>query len=344
MTDKAMTKPGALTKLRGAIVRFFAARESIIFVMLLLSYGFVWLISPIFRTADNHATILRQVSQVAILSIGQTMVILSGGIDLSQGPVAALVAMVCGWAIRYWGFSPVVAIGMGLLLGILCGALNAAIVTRLRFEPAVATLTSSSLFMGVMYFLTKGVTVRSLPAAFNWLGGADIGLIPVSAVVMLILYVVMHFVLTQTRFGRHIFIIGCNKEGARLAGIDVERIQVGVYMFSGFFAALTGIMLAGRMTAAVAILGSGLMLPTIAAAVIGGTSLSGGAGSMAGTLMGTIIMAILRNAIVVLHFNIYWQDGVAGIVTVIAVLIDQLRQGTLSLENLLPRRGQVKSS
>jgi len=124
----------------------------------------------------------------------------------------------------------------------------------------------------------------------------------------------------------------------------VERIQVGVYMFSGFFAAVTGIMLTGRITSAVVVVGNGLMLPTIAAAVIGGTSLSGGVGSMAGTLMGTSIMAILRNAIVVLHLNIYWQDGVAGIVTVIAVVIDQLRQGTLSIESLLPRKRRVGSS
>jgi ribose transport system permease protein len=343
MTDKAMTAPNALSKLRGAVGRFFAVRESVIFVTLLFSYGLVWFLSPIFRTMDNHVTILRQISQIAVLSIGQTMVILSGGIDLSQGPVAALVGMLCGWSIRYWGFSPGLAIALGLLAGVACGALNAAIVTRLRFEPAVATLASSSLITGVMYYLTKGRTVYGLPAAFNWLGGADIGLVPVSFIAMVVLYLIMHFVLTQTRFGRHIHIIGCNKDAARLAGIDVERIQVGVYMFSSFFAALTGIMLTGRTTTAVTTMGSGLMLPTIAAAVIGGTSLAGGVGSMAGTLMGTSIMAILRNAIVVLHLNIYWQDGVAGIVTVIAVVIDQLRQGTLSLESLLPRKRHVRS-
>jgi ribose transport system permease protein len=294
----------------------------------------MWIVSPTFRLPFNQISILRQMTIVAVLAIGQTLAIVSGAFDLSQGAIAAMVGMLAGTAIKSWGWPPLAGVAFGLAMGVASGFFNALIITGLRFEPVVATLASSSIFAGMMYGITKGLSVVDLPPAFTWLGSGDLGPLPVAVIVMFLLYLVMHFVLTNSVLGRHIFLVGSNKEAARLAGISVERTQFTIFIISGFLSGLAGIMLVGRISAALPSMAVNLMMPTVAAAIVGGTWLSGGVGSMAGTLMGAAIMAIIRNAVVVLKVDIYLQDFVIGVATLLAVVMDLFRRGALSLDLL----------
>ncbi len=333
-------RPSASKPARNPFRRFLGIRESAVFLVLAVMYVVMWFVSPVFRARFNQVSILSQMAVFAVLAIGQTMVIVSGGFDLSQGPIAALAGMLSALSIKSWGWSPLVGIGFGLLIGLLCGIFNGVIITRLQFEPVVATLAASSIYSGIMYSMTKGNTVVDLPAQFTWLGSGDLGPLPAGVVLMFVLYALMQFVLTTSEFGRHVFLIGSNKEAARLAGINVERTQFGIFLTSALVASLGGIMLAGRISAAQPQMGANLMLPTVAAAIVGGTWLTGGVGSMFGTLMGAAIMAVLKNAIVVLRVNIYLQEFVVGLVVVAAVLIDQIRRGNLSL-NFLRRKAKA---
>ncbi len=339
--SKQTTHSSLSSRLLSKVKSFFSIRESAVFAVLLLAYVIMWAISPPFRTLNNHITILKQMTVVAVLAFGLTVVYISGGFDLSQAGIATLVGMLSGWAVSIWHWPSWLAIVFGLLLGALCGMFNALLIMRLRIEPAVVTLASSSIFMGIMYFWTKGLTISNLPRAYNWLGAASFGPVPVAVVVMFVLAVVLQWMLSRTVFGRHIFLLGNSKEAARLAGVQVERTLFGIYTIGGFVSGLAGIILSGRISASVTNMAAGMLTPTVAAVIIGGTWLSGGVGSMAGTLMGSAIMAILRNAIVVLQVDIYLQEGVVGVVTVLAVLMDLFRRKRLTLQMFLPKKRQA---
>ncbi len=335
------TDPSVTASLLSKLKSLFGFRESAVLAVLLLAYVIMWGVSPAFRTLNNHITILKQMTVVAIMAFGLTVVYISGGFDLSQAGIATLAGMLSGWAVAMWHWPSWLAVLFGILLGGLCGMFNALLIMRLRIEPAVVTLATSSIYMGIMYFWTKGLTISNLPAGYNWLGSASLGPVPVAVVVMFVLAGMLQWMLSRTVFGRHVFLLGNSKEAARLAGVRVERTLFGIYTIGGFVSGLAGIILSGRISASVTNMAAGLLTPTVAATIIGGTWLSGGVGSMAGTLMGSAIMAILRNAIVVLQVDIYLQEGVVGVITVLAVLMDLFRRKRLTLQMFLPKRRQA---
>ena len=265
------------------------------------------------------------------------LVVIAGAFDLSQAPVAGLAAMVSATVWKEWGLDPALAICVGLAVGTACGFANGLLAARFRLNPIVMTLATSSIFLSFTYFLTRGEAIVGLPESFTWLGQGQIGPVPAPIVVMLLVTLVMHLLLTRTLFGLRVLMIGGNLKASTDIGINVERVRIGVFTISGFLAALGGIVLLGRLGNALPQIGVGLLFPVVTATIVGGTLLSGGRGSMAGTLIGAAIMGIVNNALAILQFSIYLQDGAQGALVVAALLIDQMRRGELTWKMIIGR-------
>lgn len=317
--------------------RAFAVRESGVLLALILLFAVMCLISPPFRSPFNLTTILKQISVVAIVAMGQTLVVISGAFDLSQAPVAGLAAMVSAMVWKYWGWDPALAICVGLAVGATCGFANGVLAARFHLHPIVMTLATSSIFLSLTYFLTRGEAIVGLPDSFTWLGQGQIGVVPVPILVMLLVSLLMHVLLTRTLFGLRVLMIGGNLQASTDIGINVERVRIGVFTISGLLAALGGIVLLGRLGNALPQIGVGLLFPVVTATIVGGTLLSGGRGSMAGTLIGAAIMGIVNNALAILQFSIYLQDAAQGALVIAALLVDQMRRGELTWKMVIGR-------
>ncbi len=287
-----------------------------------------WL-SPHFFTADNLLNVSLQASITAIIAAGMTFVILTGGIDLSVGSVVAFAGIVATSALRAGGAGPaafVFAIAAGLAVGAFSGVLAGLFVTRFRIAPFIVTLALMTIWRGAAFVVTEGRPVWDLPESFARLGGGRVLGVPLPTIVMVAVFVLAHVVLRSTRFGRHVYAVGGNAEAAHLAGVRVNRVLAAVYVLSGALSALAGILLASRMNSGQPNAGVMYELDVIAAVVVGGGSLSGGRGSIVGTFLGAMLIAILRNGLNLLNVNSYIQQVVVGVVILLAVLLDQVRR------------------
>lgn len=309
--------------------------ESGMFLALFVFFITMAIISPAFRTPYNITVILKQISVASILGMGQTLVIISGAFDLSQGSIAGMGSMLAAIALQRWGFHPVLAIFFGLLIGMLCGFINGVLAARLRLHPFVMTLATSTIFLGVTFFASRGDPVTGLPESFLWLGKGKLGFIPAPVLVMVIITILMQIILTRTLFGRRVLMIGGNLDVAYALGININTIRILTYTISGFLAALGGIVAVGRTGASIPTIGQDLLFPVVTATIIGGTLLSGGVGSMFGTLIGASIMGIVRNSLAILQINIFLQDVAQGLLVVAALIIDQFRRGALTWKILI---------
>ena len=282
-------------------------------------------LSPFFLTLPNVVNVLMTMSVIGIVSIGMTYVMLSGGIDLSVGSTMGLAAVVAANFAK--GGSPVaVVILVGLGIGLVIGLVNGLAITKLRVPPLIATLAMLSVAKGVQLIYSRGVTVFDLGDAVGWLGRGSIGPIPVPIILLLLLYVLASFSLSRTSFGRKVYAVGGNERAARIVGIRVERIKIAVYVLSGMLASFGGLILISRLDSAPTVIGTGLELDTIAAVVIGGTSLTGGKGGVWGTLIGVAILALIQNALNLLNVSPYFTQLVQGLVIFTAVAIDMNRR------------------
>lgn len=283
-------------------------------------------VSPDFRSADNAINILRQSAVNSLLALGQLLVILTAGIDLSVGSLLGLCCVAFAWLLKA-GAPLALALPATLLLGLALGLANGLLLTRLRLpHPFVSTLGMMNAARGAALILAGGFPISDLPPASRWLGAGMLGPIPVPVVVMLVTYAVFHVVLRYTLFGRDVYAVGGNPEASRLAGIPVASRLNTVYALSGGLAALAAVVLAGRMNSGFPLAGQGAELDAIAAVIIGGGSFFGGVGTVAGTLIGALIMAVLRNGLNLLNVSTYWQLVVVGSVIIWAVWVDVLRQ------------------
>lgn len=315
--------------------RLLGFRESGIFIALITFFVTMVLVSPAFRTEYNLIAILKQISVTTIVATGQTLVIISGAFDLSQGSVAGLAAMCGALSVKALGLPPAFGIVVGLAVGAACGLINGVLMARFRLHPIVLTLATATIFQGLTYFITRGNPVVGLPENYLWFGKGQLGPLPVPVVLMLVVVVAMHILLTRTVFGLRVLMIGGNAEASRLSGIHVARVRIGIFVISGFLAALGGLVVTGRVGNALPTIGQDLLFPVVTAAILGGTLLSGGVGSMAGTFMGACVAGILNNAMVLLQFNIFLQDVAQGLLVLVALLIDQFRRGELTLKKLM---------
>lgn len=301
--------------------RLLRSREAGIAAGLLALCLALWAATPYFATLDNLVNVAEQSTIVGTLAIGMTFVILTGGIDLSVGSVVALTGVVLALVLRA-GFGVPVAMLAGFATGIGAGALNGALVAIGRLPAFIATLGMMSVARGVALVLADGRPISGFPDALRALSTSRVLGVPVSVLVMLALFALAHFVLRHTILGRHTYAIGGNEEASRLAGIPVIRTKIVVYAIAGASAAATAVLLLARLNSAQPIAGIGYELDAIAAVVIGGTSLLGGAGSVTGTLIGALIMSVLRNGLNLLGVSSYVQQIAIGVVIVVAVLVD----------------------
>ncbi|HEY0129134.1 MAG TPA: ABC transporter permease [Rubrobacter sp.] len=307
------------------VVSQLAAAGALIVVFAFLSFA-----SPVFLSADNLFNIGSQTAVVAVIAIGMTLVIITAGIDLSVGSVAALAGVV-GVSMMTGAELPVpLAILGGILVGAGAGLVNGFLVSVAGLNPFIATLGMLSVARGVVYISTNAKAVFGAPDSFRLLGQGVIGPVPIPILAVLVVAVVGYVVLSRTRLGRYAYAIGSNPEAARLSGIPIRRYLLSVYVISGALAGFGGMIAASRVNSGQPNYGIGLELDVIAAAVIGGASLFGGQGTVVGTLIGAFLIALIRNGAVLLDVNTFYQQIIIGVVIWIAVFWDQYRRRRLA--------------
>ncbi len=298
-------------------------------VALLLEIGLFSYLSPYFFTAENILNVTLQTSITAIIAVGMTFVILTGGIDLSVGAVVALSGVVSTSVLKLslpFSVGLPLALLAGLCVGALVGVLAGIFITRFNITPFIVTLAMMTVCRGASFMYTDGRPIWGLPDAFAILGSGRILEIPFPSIVMIVVYVLAYIVLRKMRFGRYVYAVGGNMEAARLAGIRTEAVLIRVYIVCAVLASLSGLLLASRMNSGQPNAGLMYELDVIAAVVVGGTSLSGGRGSIAGTFIGAMLIGVLRNGLNLLNVGSYVQMVVLGAVILLAVLIDRMRK------------------
>jgi ribose/xylose/arabinose/galactoside ABC-type transport system permease subunit len=284
--------------------------------------------SPAFMKLSNLINIIRQVSVNGILAVGETFVILLGGIDLSVGSGVALAGVLAAGLQRY-GLPtsivmPAVFVIPVLVLSV-AGFLNGWVITRFRVPAFVITLGMMTILRGFTFLYTDGKSIYNLPNWFRWMGQGDVHGIPVPILILVLVAIFGYIVLHHTRFGRYVYAIGGNEEGARLSGVRTKTITLWSYVICSACAGLAGVVLASRLNAGEPVAGSGYELDAIAAVVIGGTSLAGGQGAVLGTMIGALVIGVINNGLNLLNVHSYWQMVAKGIIIVIAVIIDQFK-------------------
>jgi len=309
---------------RSLATRIFQSKESAVFLALLIIMGVIAFVAPKFLSSSNLFLVSRQISFVAIVAFGELFVILTGGIDLSVGSIMALAGMAAAWAMSS-GIAVPEAVLIGLVVGLAMGAINGALISYVSIPPFIVTLGMLSLASGLVLGLTKGWPITNIPAGFLPVAQGAFLRLPIPVWIAAGLAVIAHVVLTYTAFGRRTYAIGGNEQATFLSGINVKRIKFALYMLSSLGAAIAGIILVARFNSAQADTGRGWELDAIAAAVIGGTSLAGGAGSILGVVIGACIMGVIKNGLVLMRVSSYWQTAIIGIIIVLAAGLDRLK-------------------
>jgi ribose/xylose/arabinose/galactoside ABC-type transport system permease subunit len=311
---------------------FLARFAPTLFLLVLMALFAV--IEPRFLSSINLFNVMRQVSITGLLAVGMTFVILTAGIDLSVGSLVAFAGLVAA-AVAKGGLENRFTVGEGgvgygwelaalaaIAVGLICGWLQGVAITRLKVPPFVVTLGGMSAFRGAALLFAAGGPISGFEPSFTWWGQGKIGPVPVPVIIFLVLAALAHVTLRYTRYGRQVYAVGGNPEAARLSGLNVDRIIASVYVISGFFAGLGSFVLAARLNSAEAVAGTGYELTVIASVVIGGTSLFGGSGTIFGTVIGTILIGVLLNGLVLMNVSSYIQQIIIGVIIVLAVAFD----------------------
>ena len=307
------------------ILKIIKTKEFSIFIGLLSLCLLLSISTDTFLTSYNMGIVIRQVSFIAIVALGQTLVLLTGGIDLSVGAIAGLSSILGALLMTSVGLNPFLSTFLGVGFGFIFGLINGIFIAKLRLNAFIVTLAFGEAFYGLILVITRGYPVLNLPKSFTILGQGMVGAIPVPVIIMVILTAIMIFILHSTPFGRNIYAIGGNKEAASLVGIKVQNSVMLIYALSGMFAALAGLLLTSRMNAGQPTIGASWVMPSVTAAIIGGTSLSGGEGTIIGTVIGATFMGVLANGIVLLNISSYWERVIIGMVVILAIVIDLFR-------------------
>ena len=306
----------------------------LIFAVMVLAAS---ILSPAFVSSTNLINIVRQMSIVGLIALGVTGVIVSAGIDLSSGSVVGLTAVVAASLAQspdnsapfYPGLHlPLIfAVLAACAVGALVGLINGTLVAKTRIPPFIATLGTYTAIRGVGLLYTGGRPISDLTDAYDFIGQGDLFGVPIPIVILVVMAVVTHILYAHTKFGKYIYAIGGNEQAARVSGIDSSKYKMLIYVYAGFLAGLAGLVVSARIGSGQPGLGVGYELDAIAAAVIGGTSLSaGGIGTVAGTIVGALIIGVLNNILDLMNVSAYWQQIIKGCIIVGAVILDQLKQ------------------
>ncbi|MGC8826323.1 MAG: ABC transporter permease [Anaerolineae bacterium] len=292
-------------------------------LVIVLMGVFFGAINPNFWTMTNLTNVARQVSILALISVGETFAILSAGIDLSVGSLLALVSVVCAQTMLEYG----VAAGIlaGVLIGAVCGLINGVLIAKARIPPFIATLAMLVGARGAALTLSGGLPIAGLPKSFLTIGAGYILGIPIPAIIAAVVMAIGYFILSRTAFGRNVYAVGGNEEAAMLSGINVARIKILVYLLSGVCAGIAGVVLTSRVISGQPTLGEVQELYAIAAVVIGGSKISGGYGGVGKTVLGVLVLGLLNNGLNLIRVSSYVQLIVIGVIIVLAVYVDLLR-------------------
>lgn len=296
-----------------------------IFIVLICMMIILSILTPNFLTSKNLINVVRQISFIAIIGFGVTAIIITTGIDLSSGSIVALTSVVVASVAHPGQHSLFVTILIGLSVGLVCGFFNGIITAKAGIPPFIVTLGMYTAARGAASLFSDGRPISNMKEEFIFLGAGKVLGIPVPIIILIVVAILMHIILTQTRYGRHVFALGGNEQAAIISGISVVKVKVLVYTCAGLLSSLAGLVLTARINSGQPGLGVGLELDAIASAVIGGTSLSGGVGSVFGTFTGALVIGVINNGMDLLNINVYWQQIVKGIIIVLAVFIDKMK-------------------
>jgi ribose/xylose/arabinose/galactoside ABC-type transport system permease subunit len=302
----------------------YSERFGLIIAFLIMIFA-ISMLSDRFLTLSNTLNVLRQSSINGIIAVGMTMVILTAGIDLSVGSILGLTAVITA-DLLHSGIPVFFAVLLGLLLGIVIGMVNGLLISRIKIPPFIATLGIMTLVRGLAFTYTQGKPITGLNEGFRFIGTGMIGPIPLPVVIAALIFFLGYLFLKRSRHGENIYALGNNETAAKFSGISVKRYTTLVYAVSGFLSALAGMILVGRLDSAQPIIGQGYEFDAIAAVVVGGTSFTGGHGSIWGTLIGVLIIAVINNGLNLLDVSSFYEQVVKGVVIAVALLLHRFAQ------------------
>lgn len=306
--------------------KIIKARSFNIFLVLILMCVVMYIVSPPFRSINNILSVARNSSAYAIAGIGVTMVIITGGIDLSIGSIFGFAGVIACMGMVELNLPVFPSILLGLFTGFVMGMINGILIVKVKLPPFIATLGMLSIGRSLCYILTEGYPVTGVEDGFLFVGQGYILDIPTPIWCMVGVAAIFAIFLNKTVTGRRIYAIGGNEEATRISGVNTNRIKIAVYSLGGLLSGFAGIITAAKLGIGQPTAGNGYELDAIAAVVIGGASLAGGAGTVMGTIFGAAIMGILRNALVLLSIKSHWQQFIIGCVIIVAVILDQFRK------------------
>lgn len=295
--------------------------NAMIVVMLLIVAFFAYR-SARFATPDNLVTILIAAAPFALIALGQTLVILTGGIDLSVGSVIAASAMAAAWTAKNVGDNPILPLLAAVLAGLVAGGINGFVVSKLNVPPFIATLGMLTLASGVAYVIGNGAPINGLPSSYGAFANTTLFGLTIPVILMIVAILAFAFIMRKTSYGLRVYAVGGNRLAAEIAGVRSKNILFSVYVISGLLAGLSGLMLSSRVITGAPNLGQGYELDAIAAVVIGGASLMGGRGSIWGTAIGLLLIQTINNGLDLLLVPAYWQNVIKGVIIVAAVAVD----------------------
>ena len=327
MNTNTGLKPEVASSKKGnasVLARFFSSGNTVVvLIALILMVAVFSIMSPYFMSLKNFYAVGLTISVLGIVCIGQTLCILVRGFDLSVGSISGF----CGIMVAYLTLhhTPyIVSVIIALVIGIFAGMLNGFLITKAKINAFITTLSFMSIYMGLVLIVSKGYAIMVPAKDFAFLGTSRVFGVPLPIIILLVLYVIFYFILKNTLFGRYVYCIGGNPDAARIAGLNVDRTVIIVYTLSGLLASFGGIILASRLGAAQTSAGLNYALDSVAAVVLGGTSLAGGLGNILGTLIGVTILGVLQNGLIMINMPSYYQYVATGIVLIMAVLVQNI--------------------
>lgn len=314
-------------RLKNGIVRYFKDNIGIIIALLVMCIFLV--VFPTtratFLTPKNVFNILRQNASNLFLATGMTMVIILGGIELSVGSVIALSGVVAAGCVINFGLPEIVGFLAAIGVGALVGMFNGFVICKTDIPPFIVTLASMNITKGIALVLTGGSPIRCMTDTFRFPGAGYVGPVPTPVILMIIVFIIAAFMINRTQLGRHIYAVGGNAQAAKFSGINVQKVKFIVYTYTGIMSGIAGLVVASRLYSGQPTAGDGAEMDAIAAVVVGGTSMSGGSGRLGGTLIGVLIIGVLNNGLNLLGVDSNWQYIVKGLVILLAVYVDFIR-------------------
>ena len=297
-------------------------------ITLVIALIAIWLafsfLSPYFFSISNIINLLRYSSVMGIASAGVLIVIISGGIDLSVGSIVALTGMIAAWAISYTGnwYMGIIA---GILTSLICGAINATLITFVRIAPLIAGLGTMTIFGGCCYLVNNALSISIKDNTYKYIGQGNVFGVPIIIIIMILTFIIIGLVLKYTTFGRQVYSIGGNSQASYLAGINIKKARFKLYLLSGLLSGVAGICLSSMTGTATPSAARDLTMVDISAVILGGASLAGGSGSIIGTVIGIVMLGTISNALTLLNLSQYYQDIVRGAILILAVSLDAIK-------------------